>query len=368
MTDRSTKVETEQSNKPARAAAAVILAAGKSTRMKTEVPKVMHDICGRPMLAYVIDACREAGISQFHVVVGFGKEMIIEAFKGVPGVNFVEQHEQKGTGHAVSMCADALKGFDGDVVTIAGDMPMIRAATLRELLGNHAAAGAKASIATTVLDDPSGYGRIVRDAKGAFVEIVEHRDCTPKQREIHEVNPSYYCFDCKTLFETLPKIKPNNVKGEYYITDALSIILGAGHTVCAKTNVPAEDAVGINSRRDLADVSKVMQRRIQNELMAQGVTIVSPDNTWIDSRATIGAESVIEPFSYIEGHARIGANCRVGPYAMVSDGAVVADGAIVGPGLLTAFDAAPGRRQANDPEARQNVEAARRPPVQTRCS
>jgi bifunctional N-acetylglucosamine-1-phosphate-uridyltransferase/glucosamine-1-phosphate-acetyltransferase GlmU-like protein len=149
--------------------------------MKSDVPKVMHEICGQPMLAYVLDACRQAGIEQFYVVVGFGKETVTSAFGAEPGVSFVEQTEQKGTGHAVLMCRDALAGFNGDCVVIAGDMPMIRAETLRSLIGGHRAAGATASLATTVLEDPTSYGRILRDEGGGFAGIVEHRDCTPGQ-------------------------------------------------------------------------------------------------------------------------------------------------------------------------------------------
>jgi bifunctional UDP-N-acetylglucosamine pyrophosphorylase/glucosamine-1-phosphate N-acetyltransferase len=349
--------------------AAIILAAGKSTRMKSDQPKVLHNLCGRPMLAYVLDACRDAGITEFHVVVGFGKDDVIGAFSSYPGTTFVEQRQQNGTGHAVSMCADAFKGFSGNVIVIAGDMPLIRAQTLRELIDNHRAAGAKASIATTVLDDPTSYGRIIRTPDGEFERIVEHRDCTPEQLRVCEVNPSYYCFDAQALFEALPKVKADNAKGEYYITDVLSLIQQAGHAVSARTSVPPEDAIGINSRCDLADVSKLMQRRIQVGWMDQGVTIVSPDNTWIDSRAQIGPGTVIRPFSYIDGNARVGSNCTVGPYAHIESGSVVEDAASVGPGALSALDATLGaaRRHTNLPNAR-NANVARTPPAQAGCS
>lgn len=348
-----------------RATAAIILAAGKSTRMKTDLPKVMHEICGRPMLAFVLDACREAGVPTMHLVVGFAKDVVVNAFSNEPGVRFVEQVEQKGTGHAVLMCADAFRSFVGDVIVIAGDMPTVRADTLRQLLAAHRSAGAAASIATTALADPAGYGRIIRDPAGRFERIVEHRDCNAEQLKIHEVNPSYYCFDAQALFEALPKLKPDNAKGEYYITDALAVIRRSGKLVQAVTSVPAEDAVGINSRGELADVAKVMQRRIQNSWMERGVTIVSPDNTWIDSRASIGPETVIKPFSYIEGHARIGARCVVGPFAHVADGAVLEDGATAGPGVLTGLDPVAPLRNSCDPGVRKNVQASRRPPART---
>jgi len=350
-------------NQPPRGLAAIILAAGKSTRMKTDKPKVLHGLCGRPMLGHVLGACRAAGIDRFFIVVGFAKDQIIHAYEAEPGMHFVEQAEQKGTGHAVSMCLDAFKGFTGDVVVIAGDMPMIRPETLRTLVQSHRAAGAAASLATTVLEDPAGYGRIVRDPAGEFERIVEHRDCTDDQRVIREVNPSYYCFDAESLFGALPKVTPNNAKGEYYITDVLEILLKAGQRVRAATHVPPEDAVGINSRADLAAVAKVMQRRIHEFWMSEGVTIEDPDTTKIDVDARIGAETIIRPFSYVEGNAQIGANCVIGPYAYVRAGAVIEANQTIGPTVLSALDAvARPPRERSPIERRQTASVVRQPP------
>jgi bifunctional UDP-N-acetylglucosamine pyrophosphorylase / glucosamine-1-phosphate N-acetyltransferase len=368
MKDQPSDKISQQPQPGGRPIAAIILAAGKSTRMKTELPKVMHEICGKPMLAYVLDACREAGIDRLHLVVGFAKEAVIGAFASEAGVHFVEQREQKGTGHAVTMCIEAMKGFAGDVIVIAGDMPTIRAETLRTLLAAHRQNRAAASIATTILEDPTGYGRIIRGRDGRFERIVEHRDCNAEQLQIHEVNPSYYCFDAESLFQALPKIEPNNAKGEYYITDTLAIICNGGKLVQATTSVPAEDAVGINSRGELADVAKVMQRRIQADWMERGVTIVDPDNTWIDSRAQIGPESVIKPFSFIEGNAKIGAGCTVGPFAYLTDGTVMEDGAKVGPGVLSALDCAGPAKGQPGAGCRRESQVVRRPPAQTGCA
>lgn len=355
-------------NPTSRRSAAIILAAGKSTRMKTELPKVMHEVCGRPMLSYVLDACRDAGISTVCVVVGFGKDAIIGAYAGHPGVSFVEQKEQKGTGHAVQVCADIFEGFDGNMVVIAGDMPMIHAETLSALLSAHAETKATASLATTTLADPTGYGRIIRDTEGGFERIVEHRDCTDDQLGITEVNPSYYCFDALAMFDALAKITPNNAKGEYYITDTLEIIRNDGGTVTAKTSVPAEDAVGINSRADLAEITRLMRRRIQTGLMDEGVSIIDPETTWIDSQATIGPDTIIRPFSYIEGNAKIGSHCDVGPYAYVTAGAVVQDGSKVGPGALQAFDAtACARAHVHTGSRSKGKQAVRRPPLPAGC-
>ena len=353
---------TDPKGQAKRGLAAVILAAGRSTRMKTELPKVMHEVCGRPMLAYVVDACRGADIDKFLIVVGFAKDAIISAFSEEHGVQIIEQAQQKGTGHAVMMCADALRDFHGDCVVIAGDMPLVRSETLLDLVGSHRAACAAASLATTELDDPTGYGRIVRNADGEFERIVEHRDCTPEQLRVREVNPSYYCFDAQSLLAALPKLKSDNAKGEFYITDVLEILRRDGKTVRATTRLPAIDATGINSRAELASVSDMMRTRICNHWMDNGVTIADPATTWIDSRARIGTDTIIRPFSYVEGRARIGAGCSIGPYAYIADGALVADGSSVGPGVLTALDAA-GDRRANVTTNKKLVQVVRRPPT-----
>jgi bifunctional UDP-N-acetylglucosamine pyrophosphorylase/glucosamine-1-phosphate N-acetyltransferase len=308
----------------------IILAAGKGTRMNTDLPKVLHEVCGRPMLAFVVDACREVGIDKLLIIVGYKKECVIDNFKDVPNITWVEQTEQKGTGHAVMCCQQYLKDFDGNCVILCGDGPLIRSETLKELLEKHEQEHSAATLATAILDDPSGYGRIARDNYGNLQGIVEHSDCTAEQLRIREVNPSYYCFDWKTLDWALGQITPQNVKKEYYLTDALSVIIKSGKKAIAITAVPPEDVLSINSRRQLADVSKVMQDRIQEKLMCDGVTIVDPSNTWIDARAQIGKDTVIHPFTYIHGNVKIGRNCRVGPFAYLRDGTVLEDDVILG--------------------------------------
>ncbi|HPZ99115.1 MAG TPA: UDP-N-acetylglucosamine pyrophosphorylase, partial [Phycisphaerae bacterium] len=181
-----------------------------------------------------------------------------------------------------------------------------------------------------LVDDPTGYGRIVRDSYGNLEGIVEESDCSPEQKKIKEVNPSYYCFNKKLLFEALEQVRPDNAKGEFYLTDALHILIRAGHRAVAITAVAAEDAMGINSRLDLALVGRVMQNRIQRNLMMNGVTIVDPENTWIDVRAEIGQDTVIHPFTYIHGRVRIGRHCSIGPFAYLRDGTVLADDVVVG--------------------------------------
>jgi len=319
---------------------AIILAAGVSKRMNTQLAKVLHEVCGRPMLAYVLDACYEIGVSKIYVVVGFSGEHVKERFSPrrfasqteAAGENivWVEQDEQLGTAHAVMCCKEYLKDFDGETLILCGDGPLIRAGTLKTLIEKHESGQSAATLATAVLDDPSGYGRIVRDAYGNMQGIVEDSDCTPGQLAIKEINPSNYLFDNKILFEALEKVKPDNVKKEYYLTDAVSGIIATGHKVEAITALSPEEAVGINSREQLSAASKIMQRRIQRELMENGVTIVDPDNTWIDARAQIGQDTVIEPFTYIHGEVKIGMGCRIGPFAYLRHGTVLKNDVVLG--------------------------------------
>ena len=309
---------------------AIILAAGVSKRMNTHLAKVLHEVCGRPMLAYVLDACREVGIKRIYVVVGFSAEQVKEQFGGADDIIWVEQTEQLGTAHAVSCCKEYLKNFEGQTLILCGDGPMIRAQTLKVLIAKHQAAQSAATLATAVLDDPSGYGRIIRDNYGNMQGIVEDSDCTPEQLAIKEINPSNYLFNNKILFEALEQVKPDNVKKEYYLTDAVSGIITTGHKVVAITAVSPDEAIGINSRAQLSAASKIMQQRIQRRLMENGVTIVDPDNTWIDARAQIGRDTVIEPFTYIHGEVKIGQDCRVGPFAHLRHGTVLKDDVVLG--------------------------------------
>jgi bifunctional UDP-N-acetylglucosamine pyrophosphorylase/glucosamine-1-phosphate N-acetyltransferase len=309
---------------------AIILAAGVSSRMNTQKAKVLHEVCGRPMLAYVLDACREVGVEKMYVVVGFSSEEVEEQFRDSADIVWVRQDEQLGTAHAVLCCAEQLRDFEGQTLVLCGDGPLIRAKTLRTLIEKHEAGQSAATLATAVLRDPAGYGRIVRDAYGNIQGIVEDSDCTREQLAIREVNPSYYLFNNKLLFEALEKVKPDNVKKEYYLTDALSGIIATGHKVIAVTAVRPEEAMGVNSRAQLSTASKIMQRRVQQELMEHGVTIVDPDNTWIDARAQIGQDTVIEPFTYIHGEVKIGRSCRIGPFAYLRHGTVLKDDVVLG--------------------------------------
>jgi bifunctional UDP-N-acetylglucosamine pyrophosphorylase/glucosamine-1-phosphate N-acetyltransferase len=308
---------------------AILLAAGISSRMNTKMAKVLHEVCGRPMLAYVLDACRQAGIKKMYVVVGFSSEQVKERFAGTDGIVWVLQDKQLGTGHAVLCCKEYLKDFQGQTLVLCGDGPLIRTETLMKLIQEHETGHSTATLATAVLEDPAGYGRIVRDKSGNIEGIVEDSDCTKEQLEIKEINPSYYLFNNKILFDMLAKIQPDNVKGEYYLTDVISGILATGYKVLAIKAVTPEEALSVNSRAQLSAVGKIMQQRIQKQLMEHGVTIVDPDNTWIDARAKIGQDTIIEPFTYIHGQVKIGQNCHVGPFAYLRDGTVLSDNVIL---------------------------------------
>ncbi len=309
---------------------AVIMAAGQSTRMNTKLPKVLHEVCGRPMLEWVLEACRAAGVGRIIVVIGYGKEQVIERYKNDRDLVFVEQAPQRGTGHAVMCCRPQLAGHQGLTLVLCGDAPLIRAETLKVLIDKHISETSAVTLATAMMKDPAGYGRIVRDAWGNIQGIVEHNDCSPQQLAIQEINPGYFCFNNSLLLEALEKITPNNKKNEYYLTDALHLLIHAGHRATAITAVPEEDAMGVNNRQQLSLAGKIMQQRIQQTLMASGVTIVDPPNTWIDARAKIGQDTVIEPFTCIYGNAVVGDNCRIGPFAFLREGTVLGERSVVG--------------------------------------
>lgn len=306
--------------------AAVIMAAGKGTRLKTALPKVLHEVCGRPMVAYVFDACRSAGVTGLLGVVGYKQELVKGAFADATDITWVEQNPQQGTGHAVMVCREHFATQYDHLLVLCGDGPLVRGDTLQQVIAKHLAEENAITMATSLLEDPSGYGRIDRDTEGRLRGIVEQGDCTPEQLAIREVNPSVYCFRVPELLRDLDRIEPNPKKNEYYITDCLALALRAGDRVEAITAVPPEDILSINTRKDLAVVNRVMRDRILGNLMDEGVTVVDPASTWIDDRATVGPDTIIEPFTKLSGPVRVGANCRVGPLVHLRGALQVADG------------------------------------------
>jgi bifunctional UDP-N-acetylglucosamine pyrophosphorylase/glucosamine-1-phosphate N-acetyltransferase len=323
---------------------AIILAAGKSTRLKSRRPKALHEVCGRPMLQWVLDACYDAGVERVLVVVGHGKDEIVARFGGDRRIHWVEQTEQLGTGHAARMCeAELRKAHGGDAFILAGDGPLIRGEVLSTLRQAHKDERAAASMATAVLDDPTGYGRIVRDAAGEFVAIVEHADATPEQREIREVFPSYYCLRVEDLLHGLSKLTNDNAKGEYYLTDVYAILRQAGRRVIAVQAVTPEDVLSVNTRQQLADVDACMQDRIQRQLRDAGVTIVSGASTYLEAGVTVGPDTVIHPFSFVGRDTAIGADCTIGPFACVPRESIVPDGTTIAGNVSAAEAALPER-------------------------
>lgn len=314
---------------------AIILAAGKSTRMKSKRPKGLHEICGRPMLHYILRACYEAGVTRILMVVGHGKDEIIAAFGEDRRIHFVEQIEQLGTGHAAKVCESELKKLHGDVFILAGDVPLVRSEVLTTLQRAHHDERAAASMATAILDDPTGYGRIVRDEQGSFVEIVEQIDCTPEQREIGEVFPSYYCVKVEELLFALSRLKNDNKKHEYYLTDVYGILRAAGKKVVAVQAATFEDVVAPNNRQQLADADLVMQDRIQRRHRESGVTIVTSESAYIEDGATIGADTVIQPFVFIGRDSSIGADCTIGPFTSIPRNSIVPDGTTISGNIST---------------------------------
>ncbi len=308
---------------------AIILAAGKSTRMKSKRPKGLHEICGKPMLHYILKACYDAGVDRILMVVGHGKDEIIDAFKGDRRIHFIEQTEQLGTGHAAKVCEPELKKLTGDVFILAGDVPLVRSQVLTTLQRAHHEEKAAASMATAILDDPTGYGRIIRDDKGEFVEIVEQIDCTPEQREIREVFPSYYCIKIEELLLALSKLKNDNKKHEYYLTDIYGILRALGKKIVAVQAATFEDVVAPNNRQQLADADMVMQDRIHSRLRDSGVTIVNSENTYIEDGVQIGNDTVIEPFTFIGRDSNIGSDCCIGPFASLPRNSILPEGASI---------------------------------------
>ena len=309
---------------------AIILAAGHGKRMKSERAKVLHEVCGRPMIRYVVEAARGAGARTIVVVVGYGADQVRESLVDEPDILFAAQERQLGTGDAVKACRPHLADYRGPALVLVGDEPLIRPAPLADLLARREADRASCLLGTAIVPDPTGFGRILRDGAGRFLRIVEERDCSPEERAIREVNPSCYVFELPGLWDALDRLDTGNAQGEYYLTDAPQLIQGMGRKVIALACLEPDDILGVNTRQHLAQAHAILQARIQDRLMDDGVSIIDPRNTYIDGRATIGRDSVIYPFSVITGRVAVGIGCKVGPFAHLRDGTTLDDGAEVG--------------------------------------
>ena len=298
--------------------------------MKTARNKVLHDVCGKGILAWVLDACRGAGIDEQIIIVGAMRDQVMEAFSGAGDITWVVQEPQQGTGHAVMAAEEALSDFEGDLVILVGDAPLVRPETIRTLLEAHRHEDAAVTLLTAVLDDPKWFGRILRDSRGTLQGIIEVKEATPEQLEIREVNPSYYAYHWPALKEVLPRISTDNAKGEYYLTDAVGLLIEAGRKAVAVPAAEPEECEAVNSREDLARVTGIMRQRINRMHMAAGVTIVDPATTYIEHDVEIREDTVVGPCTVIRGPTRIGTGCRIGPMAHLRPGTVLEDGAEVG--------------------------------------
>lgn len=299
---------------------AIILAAGMGTRMKSEIPKVLHKVCGKELAAWVADAARKAGADEVVAVIGHKAECV----KNTLGDNlkYVLQKEQKGTGHAVMQAKDYIK--KGQVIILNGDAPLVTSQTIKKCIDYHNASCNSATVITAVLECPAGYGRIVRDIDGNVKKIVEDKDATPEEKNIKEINSGFYIFDAQELSSALEKLKPNNAQGEYYLTDTLEILLDEGKKIGAYVVEDNDEIRGINDRVQLAQAEKIMQTRINEMHMKNGVTFILPETTIIQSNVEIGRDTVIYPGTIIKSGTKIGANCTIGMNTQI-DNSTLAD-------------------------------------------
>ena len=318
--------------------AIAIMAAGKGTRLKSKHPKVMHEIGGKPLLQYVVDAAKAVlPANDVFVIIGHEAERVREAMAGT-GVQFVLQAEQLGTGHAIMSARQALKGYD-DVLVLSGDVPLLRAETIRAIRDFHLKNNAAMTILTADFPNPAGYGRIVRKKKGGrqgdeVEAIVEQKKLTPQQEKIRESNSGIYAFATKPLFEHLSELRTDNPHGEYYLTDVAAILAKKKATVLALKAGSQHEVAGANNRAELAQLDAEARARKAAELMAAGVTIFRPETCVIDAAVEVGPDTIIEPFVQLLGGTRIGADCRIQSYSVITsseigDGVQVRHGCII---------------------------------------
>lgn len=296
----------------------IVLAAGKGKRMKSDYPKILHGILGVPMINYVLNSV--SGIENVGITVVAGKnDEKIRSCVDDDGVNFVIQDEQLGTGHAVKVAADTFSRFRGNLLVLNGDLPAVRTKTLIDFVAEHEKTGSVFSFISAELDDPTGYGRVVRDRRGFPVRIAEERDASSGQKKIREINSGAYCIDAQFLSENIDRLRTDNQQGEYYLPELLSIASHNGYKVLARTISDPAEIMGVNRRKELSDIQKVLKNRINESHMEKGVTIADPDSTYISPEAVIGKDTVIYPNTYIYGSSRIGRQCSIGPSSYIED-------------------------------------------------
>jgi len=292
---------------------AVVLAAGKSTRMSSGMNKMVHELAGKPLIKYPTDAAREAGVGRIIVVVGHAAEQVTRTLG--EGFTYVRQEKQLGTGHALMQAIPELAGFSGDVLVFNGDSVFLTADSFKTLIKHHRAAKAAATILTAMLPDPGSYGRIVRGADGGVLKIVEKRDASLVELKINEVNSGTYVFGADTVLPLLSDIDSRNAQKEFYLTDIIGLCFGKNLKVETLVSEDPSVVLGVNTRKELAQAIRIFRERITDELMAAGVTILDPESTFVDGTVKVGRDTVIYPFSYLERGTTIGERCQIGPHA-----------------------------------------------------
>ncbi|QED45882.1 bifunctional UDP-N-acetylglucosamine diphosphorylase/glucosamine-1-phosphate N-acetyltransferase GlmU [Cytobacillus dafuensis] len=296
---------------------AVILAAGQGTRMKSKLYKVLHPVCGKPMVQHVVDQVSQLNIEKIVTIIGHGAELVRDQLGDK--IEYALQKEQLGTAHAVMQAKEMLDGKEGVTIVVCGDTPLIKHETMEALFKHHEETAAKATILTVFADNPAGYGRIVRNESGHVGKIVEHKDATEDERKIQEINSGTYCFDNKALFEALNKVSNDNVQGEYYLPDVIEILKNEGATISAYQTAEFDETLGINDRIALSEAERIMRKRINEQHMRNGVTIIDPSNTYIGAEVEIGMDTILYPGTMISGKTTIGSNCIIGPQSEISN-------------------------------------------------
>ena len=297
--------------------AAIVLAAGAGTRMKSKRPKVAHEMLGKPLVNWVVDAAKEAGVQKVVTVVGHLREQVEPLVADRSQV--VVQRNQLGTADAVASCREALAGFEGSVLVLSGDSPLITAKTMNALVSLREENDAAVVVLTMQPDDPFGYGRIIRDERGQVERIVEQKDATPEEAAVRECNSGFYCFEAKALFDALEQVGSDNAQGEFYLTDVLEISRRAGRAVMALQAPDDTECLGINSRIQLAEATKIAQRRINVGHMAAGATMTDPDQVWIGPDVKIAQDVELLPQVFLMGATEVGEDCVIGPNARLTD-------------------------------------------------
>lgn len=296
-----------------------ILAAGLGTRMKSRKAKVLHHAGGKPLVQHAVDTALDvAPPERVFVVVGH-QAAEVQAAVTTPGIGFVPQTEQKGTGHALMVCREALAGLGGYLVIVYGDGPLLRGETLRRLVRAAESSAADGVLLSAPMDDPTGYGRVLRDSHGRVRQIVEQKAATPEQLAIREANMGIYCYRAATFWKHIGELQPNPAANEYYLTDMVEILNRAGGTVEAMVLEDPREALGINNRLELAEVDAILRTRKVRELMLAGVTVEKPETVTIDAAVRMGIDTIVEPFAQILGDTVIGENCRIGACAILRD-------------------------------------------------